>query len=143
MTHPDRRLQVGVREGGGEPPGYCWSVGILDCVFDEAMKFLSEPQYKHLAMQVKELAGQEDASHSSVIDIRPVEEFYEIRDKGGILGGLNVRVFYGIDKARKCLLILGAITKQNNGPTPKGDKVRMRLRWRKYQAGEYGFLDKK
>lgn len=65
-----------------------------------------------------------------------VEDFYELRDKGGILGGLNVRVVFALDRGRRALLVLGAIKKQNDGPTPKGDKVRMRRRKRLYDGGQ-------
>ena len=76
--------------------------------------------------------GQEDPTHSQTIDIRPVEDFYELRDKGGILGRLNVRVFYLVHKTPHLIVILGVIKKENNGPTPTVDKVRMRRRQRHY-----------
>lgn len=53
---------------------------------------------------------------------------------------MNIRVFFGVDSASRALIVLGVIKKQNNGPTPLGDKVRMRRRWRNYRAGEYGSL---
>lgn len=44
-------VKVGVRQGGGPPPGYRWTVLIPDLAYTEAMKFLSDDQYQHLAMQ--------------------------------------------------------------------------------------------
>ncbi len=132
-----KQVKIGVRRGGGPPPGYRWAVQILDIAHGEAMKFLTEDQYKHLAAQVKELARQDDPTHSDTISVDAIEDYHELRDKGGILGGLNVRVFFCLDKRRSWLVILGAIKKQNDGPTPQPDKIRMARRKRKFFAGEY------
>lgn len=134
---PKKEVKVGVKRGQGPPPGYRWTVLVLDSAFREAMAFLSEGQYEHLAMQVKELAREADPTHSVTNDVRSIESFYEIRDKGGILGNLNVRVFFGLDKAESSIIVLGVIKKQNDGPTPAGDKIRMRRRMRKHLNGEY------
>ena len=78
-------VKVGVREGAGHPPGFFWNVDILDGVHGEAMAFLNEDQYTHLASQFRELAREEEPTRSQTIDIRPLENFYELRDKGGVL----------------------------------------------------------
>jgi hypothetical protein len=128
----EKEVKVGVQRGSGPPPGYEWNVNLLDQAFEEAMGFLSEDQYDHLAEQVRELARQDDPTHSETVDIRPIEDFYEIRDKGGILGKINARVFYFVHKPSRTMVVLGAIKKENNGPTPLGDKCRMRRRRRLY-----------
>jgi len=130
-------VKVGVLQGGGPPPGYQWHVWVPDLAYDEARKILTESQYDHMAMQVKELAREVDPTHASTADVDAVEEFYELRDSGGPLGGLNVRVFFHLDRDERCIFILGVIKKQNNGPTPLPDKVRMRRRKRKYDNGEF------
>lgn len=91
-------------------------------------------------MQMQELARQEDPTHSVVVSVRDMrpEEFYELRDKGGVLGSLNVRIFYGVDKHQRAIVALGGIKKQNDGPTPRGDVIRIRRRWRKYKNGDCG-----
>jgi hypothetical protein len=134
-----KEVKVGVQEGGGPEPGYLWTVLVLDVAFDEAHNILTDPQYEHMARQIKDLATERQPSHSQLCDVDQIEDFYELRDKGGILGPKNVRVFFGIDTRGEThnILVLGAILKQNNGPTPQGDKLRMRRRWRKYLAGEY------
>ncbi len=116
------------------------SVAILDVAFEEAITITGEAGYAHFAMQVKELAMQEDPTHSDTVDLRPIEEYHEIRDHGGPLGNINVRVFFAIDINRRTIVVLGTIKKQNNGPTPKGDKTTMTRRLKKYRRGEYGFL---
>jgi hypothetical protein len=107
---------------------------------DEAEECLSAAGYKHLELQVKELAREAEPTACETVDVRAIEDFYEIRDKGGVLGKANIRVFFGVDHKRRALIVLGVIKKQNDGPTPLGDKVRMRRRWRYYAAGEYGWL---
>lgn len=130
---PGRKaVKTGVKAGGGPPPGYRWNIVIFDQAHDEAREFLDADQYEHMARQVRELAGQEDPTHSLTVDVRPVEDFHEIRDKGGILRRLNVRVFFFVHKPSRRIVVLGAIKKENDGPTPVGDKVRMRYRKRRY-----------
>ena len=78
-------VKVGVKEGAGLPPGFLWNIDILDGVHGEAMSFLDEEQYTHLASQFREMAREDEPTRSQTIDIRPVEDFYELRDKGGVL----------------------------------------------------------
>lgn len=132
-------IKIGVREGQGSPP-FEYSVGILDRAFEEAMNILNAAQYQHMALQVRELAMQKDPTHSETVDVRKIDDFLEIRDCGGVLNGINVRVFFGLDAGERWMIIIGVIKKQNNGKTPKGDKTRMKRRWRKYKSGEFGKL---
>jgi len=135
-----RFIKLGVRRGGGRPPGYLWTVAIIDDAYDEAIKRFNRAQYKHLAHQFKTLAGEMDPSHSRLLSVDAVEDYFELRDKGGILGGLNARIFFYIDKSRNSILVLCADLKQNDGPTPIGIKIRCRYRLRRYLRGEYGEL---
>jgi phage-related protein len=50
---------------------------------------------------------------------------------------MNVRVFFFVHKPRSAIVVLGAIKKQNDGPTPKGDKIRMARRMRMYLNGDF------
>ncbi len=142
-TKMGNEVKVGVEMGAGPPPGYRWSVLILSMAFDEVMGFCNDDQYQHLAMQVKDLASQDDPTHPVGLSVDAVEDFHELRDRGGILGGMNVRIFFCLDKRQlnnrpDAIVILGGIKKQNNGPTPLGDKRRMARRKRKYFNGDYG-----
>ncbi len=133
-----KQLKVGVYQGHGSPPGYRWKVLIHHSAYPEAREFLSDDQYQHIAMQVKELAKENDPTHPTTCSVDAIEDFHELRDKGGILGNLNVRVFFSVDKAENAIVILGAIIKQNDGPTPLGDKRRISRRRRRYFNGEFG-----
>lgn len=89
-----KNLKVGVQQGGGPPSGYKWTVWIADVAHREAKRFLSADQYHHIAMQIKELAREEDPTHSQSASVDAIEGFHELRDKGGILGAMNVRIFF-------------------------------------------------
>src|SRR5688572_10637525 len=103
MADDSRRkaLKIGVVRGQGPPPGYQWNALIVDRAFEESRTFLNDEQYQHMANQVKELALQDDPTHSLTIDVRQIEDFYEIRDKGGILQRINVRLFYFVHKPER------------------------------------------
>lgn len=133
-----RQVKVGVRQGGGPPPGYAWNVWVLSVAFRETQDVFSAAQQLHLRLQVQELAREEDPTHPVTQSVDQIESIYELRDKGGPLGKLNARVFFGIDKENRAIVVLGTISKQNNGPTPQGKKITMLRRWRKYSAGDYG-----
>lgn len=133
-----KQIKIGVLQGAGPTPGYKWNVAILNLALDEVTAFLTEPQYEHMAMQVKELAKEDDPSHPQTVSVDAIEDFFELSDKGGVLGNKSVRVFFGISKHERAIVILGGIKKETNGQTPKGTKTAMRRRWRKYQNGDYG-----
>jgi hypothetical protein len=136
-----KQVKIGVWAGDGPPPGYRWNVAILELAFDEAMSFLSSAQYHHIAMQFKELALEAYPSHSATASIDKVEEIYELRDKGGILGKLNVRFFFGLTNDHT-IIVLGGIKKEREGQTPTGTKITMHRRWHKYLNGDYGRLSR-
>lgn len=127
-----KTVKVGVRVGEGPPPGYQWNVEILDLAWKEAHELLNEDQYSHVAAQFRELARHEDPTRSPTLDLDRIEDFHELRDKGGVLKKLNVRVFYFVHKPTRSIVVLGVIHKQNDGATPLGDKVRARMRKRHY-----------
>ena len=130
-------IKTGLLRGDGPPPGYIWNVLIFDLAFREAMSFLTEDQYQHLKMQFKELASENDPSHSQTCDVENIEDFHELRDKGGVLGKINVRVYFGLEHNKNNLIVLGCIKKESEGKTPTGDRIRMQRRWRKYKSGEF------
>ena len=135
MSQPDPiRAKIGVRQGGGPPPGYQWTVMVLDQAYKEATQLLDDDQYAHLVAQVKDLARESEPTRSRTVDVRAVEDFYEIRDKGGVLKRLNVRVFFLVHKAKRLLVILGAMNKTNDGPTPTVNKLLVAYRMKKFIA---------
>ena len=106
-----KRVRIGVKEGQGPPPGYQWNAWKIDLADDEAADLLDAEQYEHMAGLVQELARQDDPTHSPTVSVRKMtpEQFYEIRDKGGVLNRLNVRLFFGVDKGERAIVVLGCM----------------------------------
>ncbi|MCX5689769.1 MAG: hypothetical protein NTV94_08305 [Planctomycetota bacterium] len=137
MVNP---LKVGLRAGAGPLPGYAWTVAYLSIARDEAMDFLNDEQYAHAVDLVRALASEADPSHASVVTVEAIENFLELKDKGGVLGKINLRIYFIIDRGKKAIVILAAIKKEADGQTPTWVKIRVRNRLRKFLAGEFGQL---
>ena len=136
-----KQLKTAVQTGAGPDPGYQWRVIYLDLARRDALGFLDECQYHHIADQIKQLAREDDPTHPRTLSVDKVEDFYELREKGGPLGKINVRVFFIVQPhPTRQIVIIGAIKKENEGATPIGDKVRMRRRCRRFHNGDYGQL---
>lgn len=135
MTKP---LKVGLQAGAGPLPGYLWSVHYLSIARDEAMEFLTDDQYAHVVGLIRALASEADPTHPSTVTVEAVEGFFELKDKGGILGKINLRVYFATSPNDKAIVILGAIKKEAEGPTPAWVRVRIRGRLRKFRDGEFG-----
>lgn len=131
-----KRIRTAVEVGQGIPPAV-WTVEYLVVAREEAMKVLTETRYHHLADQFRELARLDDPTRSDLSDLDAVEDFYELRDKGGPLGKLNVRVFYAVYTRRRLIAVLGFIKKEADGKTPMVDIVRIRGRKRAFERGDY------
>ena len=131
---PLTSVKTVLNQGGGPPPGYAWTVSVLDAAHKEALKLLDGDQYAHIAAQVRDLARDAEPTQCETVDVRGVGDFYEIRDKGGVLKRLNVRVFFSVQKSRRLLVILGVINKTTDGATPVVSKLLMEYRLRKFLA---------
>ncbi len=128
--------KVGVRVGQTAPAGtYQWTVFILSWAYDEARKILDADQYEYAVSQIMVLATEADPTHSVLCSVDAIEDFYELREKHGVLGKINLRVFFHLDRERRAIVLLGAFKKENNGPTPDGTRVTMRRRKRLYCEG--------
>lgn len=142
-----KNIKFGVKAGAGPDPGYLWNVLILDLAFEDAMKFLNEAQYEYVAEQVRELAREEDPTHPSpALSVDAVENFHELREKGGVLGKINTRIYFTLDtrefgdSRNHDIVILGAAKKEAEGQMSEGMKIRIRRRLRQYLSGAYGRL---
>ena len=135
-----KQIKVGVHVGGGVDPGYMWSVHFLSVAQDEAKGFLDDSQYEHVVDLVKCLAAERDPRRPAALDVEEVDGFYELKDKGGVLGKINLRVFFILEVGLKSVLVLSAVKKEAMGKTPKWMKVLVEHRIRRYRNGEYGSL---
>ena len=133
MPEPTR-LKVALRKGAGRPPGYQYGVSYFAEARREAMSCLTDVQYAHIARQFQELAREPDPGHPATVDVKQIEDYYEMRDKGGVLGKTNFRAYFCVDKAARLIVVLGADKKEEDGQTSQVVKIKMRYRLRRYQV---------
>ena len=116
-----KQVKVGVQQGGG-PRQVIAGRGCSSPLAKRKRRVPSnKAQIQHTVMQVKELCREADPTHPKTVSVDTIEDFHELRDKGGILGGINLRVFFFLDKVRGAeIVVLGAIRKRNNGQPPGG-----------------------
>lgn len=136
----EKPLKTGLLMGAGPLPGYLWSVYFLSIARDEATGFLNDGQYAHAVDLVRALASDPDPTHPATVTVEAIEDFYELKDKGGILGKINLRVYFTVHPKERAIIILGAIKKEAEGQTPAWVKIRVRNRLRKFREGEFGRL---
>ena len=96
-----------------------WRLAYLEAARRDAKAFLDDDRYAHVVQQFDVLAREPDPSHSEALDVRPIEDFFELRDRGGILGKINVRVFFWLKKAPKTIVVLGGYKKVDEDQTPR------------------------
>ena len=117
---PDNPFLSAAWIGGGPTPGFRCNVEYYAPSRKKILSFLDYQQYAHIVGLVRELARQEDPTHTSTVDVRPVEDFHEIRDKVGVLGRINVRVFFFFYKPTRTIVVIGAIKEGEQRPYPDG-----------------------
>lgn len=135
-----KKLKVGLKVGGGPPPGYKWNVLFLSLAQKESHSLLAAGEHEHLLQQFKDMATYGEPLRCPHVSIDQIEDYHELKDQGGIFHNRSVRVFFGLDKSdkdNKSIVVLGVYIKKTNSQTPNGTRITMGRRWRKYKAGEY------
>lgn len=110
-----------------------WTPGFLQHAENEGKKLLNEPQYAHAVQSVLRLCEEDDPTHPTPLsDVKSIDEFYELRDKHGVLGKINLRIFFALFKKERALVVLGVWNKKNQNQTPP--RIVKRMKWRKRTA---------
>lgn len=135
-----KSIHVGLRAGGGPKPGYEWSICYLTAARDDASRFLNEAQYGHVIDLMRALAAEPDPRRPKSVTVEQVDSFFELKDKGAILGKINLRVFFTVDDESRAVVVWAAIKKEADNQTPEWAKIRVRSRIRRYRNGDYGRL---
>lgn len=107
-----------------------WKLAYLTKAEDEGRKFLNDEQYEHVVGLFDELAFETQPTKSKTQDVRSIENFYELRDKGGVLGRINVRVYFTVLKGRALIVALSSYKKEDDGQVAGHVKSRVRNRLR-------------
>ena len=115
-----------------EQPGAKVRVVPLLAAIKDAKDFLNAGQYLHLTDIVKRLADWENREEISDLRVEPIQGMWELQEKGGILGRINVRVYFAYLKQRREVVVLGAFKKECEGQTPGYVLLRVRNRLRIY-----------
>ena len=122
-----------VRTRTAKPPDGAtalWELAYLDAANSDARKILDEDQYAHVIGLFDLLAAEENPRLPRTVDVRSIDAFYELRDKGGILGRLNIRVYFAVFDRQRLILVLGCMKKEQEKKTPPYVITTMRNRLR-------------
>lgn len=133
-----KAVKTGLRAGGGPPPGYHWSVHYLSAARNEAHGFLTDVQYAHVIDLFKALASEPDPTHPVTVTVETIENYYELKDKGGVLGKINLRVYFTVFEKERAIVVLAAIKKEADGQAPRWVKTRVRVRLRRFRESGFG-----
>ncbi len=77
----------------------------LEAAKKDAQAFLNDAQYLHVVGLVKRLASFGNRRELADLRLEKIKsEIWELKDKGGILGKINVRVFFAALPERKQML---------------------------------------
>jgi len=123
----DLRTRLAAPSGEQTP---LWGLGYLDVAEKDARRYLNDDQYAHVVELFDQLACEQNPRLSDTQDIRPIDQFFELRDKGGILGKINLRVYFAVFDEEKLLVALGCRKKEEEHQVPAFVVVKMRNRFR-------------
>lgn len=105
-----------------------WQLGYLEAAVKEARRYLDDDQYAHVVGLFDELASEDNPRASKSQSVRQVDDFFELREKGGILGNINFRVYFIVDDETKFIIVLGCDKKEGENKIAPHMTVRMRNR---------------
>ena len=117
-----------------------WKLSHVAVSAKEAHRFLDQTQYAHAVDLCVQLAEERDPQRPLTLDVEGIEEFYELKDKGGVLGKINLRIYFVVFDDTKEIMVLGSWNKNVEGKVPPYIKTKMRARlrfvlWTREQKG--------
>lgn len=129
-----RRTDVG-HEASNASGKHEWVVVALNVAKAEGRKILSKPQYEHIKEILERLVDFGDKEELSDLSIEPIGSFWELREKGGILGRINLRIYFGTLPEDWELVIAKTYKKEDDGKTPPHIVEQVEDRLEVYKAG--------
>ncbi len=102
----------------------------------EARSFLTLAQYVHVTDFVKQLSGFGSRRYDPTLRIEPIGDYWELKEKGGVLGKINVRIYFAHVAAHNRVVLLSAYKKEVDGAAPPHILLRLKHRLRSYHNGE-------
>ena len=108
----------------------------LQIACSEGRDILTAGQYEHVKDLLKQLVGFGSQSYDKMIHVEPIGDFWEFKEKGGVLGKINLRVYFAHIKSRNEVVLLHSYKKEDDGKVGPHMQIRLRNRTRQYLAGE-------
>ena len=112
-----------------------WDVHVLKAARLEGRKILTDVQYDHVVEVLKRLTDWEDKAEISDLRIEKIESFYELKDKGGVLGRLNLRVYFAALPENKDIIVLKTYKKEEDGACPRYITINVESRLDEFLSG--------
>lgn len=112
-------------------PSGKYRVGYLPKARTEGMKILGPVGYAYAVRQAERLRYWDDPEEMKLLRIEEVDEFFELKLKGNVLGKTNLRVFFSVfDAPEYKVIVLGAYKKEEEDQLPRHVILGMRNRKR-------------
>lgn len=108
---------------------------VLGVAAKEGWELLTPGQYQHVKDLEKQLVGFGKREFDSNLSIKQFGDFWELREKGGVLGRINLRVYFKFHEEANAIVILHTYKKEDDGAAPKHVMIRVRNRWNRYRDG--------
>jgi len=112
-----------------------WVVVVLGAAKKEGHKILNDVRYDHVVSILKRLVDFGNLDELSDLDIEPIESFYELKEKGGILGKINLRIYFGTFPDERELVIVKTYKKEEENAVPRHVIVLVENRLEAYDNG--------
>ena len=96
-----------------------WVVVVLEAAKREGHKILNDVQYEHVRQIVRRLEDYGNREELADLDIRSISTFWELREKGGLLGKINLRVYFGVLPEERELVVAMAYKKEEEDQVPR------------------------
>lgn len=103
-------------------------------------KFLSEIQHDQLVLHFLEMANYEDPIGVKLGKVERIYDYYELKEKGGVFGKLNVRVYFTVEAKFRAIVVLACCKKEIEGQIKRHMKRRIesRLNTVRAELSKYG-----
>ena len=108
------------------------AVVVLESAKRDGKKFLNDGQYFHMVGVIQRLVDFNNSDEISDLRIEPIENFFELKEKGGLLGKINVRIYFAHLQDEGRIVVLKAYKKDEDGQVSRHVVITVQARLRAY-----------
>ncbi len=102
----------------------------------EGREILTPGQYEHVKGIVKRLVDFNNPPEINDLRIEAIENFFELKEKGGMLGRINLRVYFALLRDVGKIVVLKVYKKDEEGRPPRHVIINVQARLRSYLRNE-------